>query len=170
MINLRTMQVVIVAAMASWGIMDGIGNLIVYDTWVKIVAFVLTLEETMVNGAPHPRAIYNPVLPHIGYAFIYLSKLTGGVLCVMGAVKMWKSRLEVAEVFNAAKEKFYMGIGFFLFMLIFGFVTLKGGMFNTGDMPSDFTLMVFDFVTLFLAMCGAATIFVSIPTHAPEKA
>jgi len=57
-INLRTMQVVIVAAMASWGIMDGIGNLIVYDTWVKIVAFVLTLEETMVNGAPHPRAIY----------------------------------------------------------------------------------------------------------------
>lgn len=159
------MQVAIVASMAFWGIMDGIGNLIVYDTWVKIVAYVLTLEELMVNGEPHPRAIYNPVLPHLGYAFIYLSKMIGGVFCVMSGIAMWKARSEVYEVFNAAKEKFYIGIGFFLFMLIFGFISLKGGMFNTGEMPSDFTLMVFDFVTMFLAMCAAAVVFVAVPTQ-----
>jgi len=164
-LNLRTMQVLIVISMAFWGIMDGIGNLIVYDTWVKIVAYVLSLEGLMVDGMPHPRAMTNPVLPHIGYAFIYLSKMIGGVFCVMAAIKMWKARSEVYSVFNAAKEKFYVGIGFFLFMLIFGFISLKGGMFNTGEMPSDFTLMVFDFVTMFLSMCAAATIFVYLPTE-----
>lgn len=168
MINLRTMQIVIVASMAFWGIGDGLGNIVVYDTWVKIVAYVLTLEDTMIDGMPHPRAIHNEVLPHIGYAFIYLSKLTAGVLCTISAIKLWKARGATAAVFNEAKDKFYVGVGFILFMLIFGFISLKGGVFNTGAMPSDFTLMVFDFVTMFLAMCCAALLFVALPTDEPK--
>lgn len=169
MINLRTMQIVIVASLAFWALMDGLGNLIVYDLWVNTVAYVLSLEELMVNGEPHPRAIYNPVLPHIAYSFIYLSKFSGGVLCVMSGIKMWKVRREVEKVFNAAKKKFFIGASIFVFMLTFGFISMKGGVFNTGQMPSEFTLQVFDFVTLYMAMCFAAMIYVALPASQSNR-
>lgn len=159
------MQVVTVASLAFWALMDGVGNLVGYELWVKVVAFVMALEELMVNGEPHPRAILNPVLPHIAYAFIYVSKFSGGILCVMSGIQMWKLRHEVEEVYNAAKEKFFVGAGIIVFMLTFGFISMKGGLFNTGQMPSEFTLQVFDFVTMYLAMCGASILYVALPTQ-----
>ena len=86
-------------------------------------------------------------------------------MCVMSGIKMWKARREVEAVFNAAKEKFFIGAGLIIFMLIFGFITMKGGVFNTGQMPSEFTMQVFDFVTMFVAMCAVAMMYVAIPTE-----
>lgn len=161
--SLRLMKIFVVSAIAAWGLLDGIGNIIVYDTWVQIVGFVLRLEDELFNGELSPRAVTNPILPHIGYAFIYLSKITAGILCTKSALALWQARNESAEEFNSAKYWFYVGCGLVMFMLIFGFVVMKGAVFNTGLQPSAFTVMVFEFVTLFLAMLGASLIYVSIP-------
>lgn len=165
--SVRIIKILLVASVAAWGLLDGIGNIVVYDTWVKIVAFVLALENTMIDGELSARAITNPVLPHIGYAFIYLSKITAGILCSVSAFKLWQARNETSEIFQDAKSHFYMGCGIVMFMLIFGFIVLKGTVFNTGLEPSEFTMAVYNFVTLYLAMLVATLIYVSLPE--PKK-
>lgn len=161
--NLRILKILLVFSVAAWGIFNGIGNLMFYDEWVKIVGYVMLVENTQYNGEPSSRAITFPIFYVIAYAFIYLSKFATGIFCGWGAVDLWKVRSASAGTFNNAKSRFYFGCGVTFFMLIFGFLVMAGSFFATGGAPSELSQGFHSFVTVYMVCIGFALLFVAIP-------
>ena len=156
----RIIKILLVASIAAWGLVNGVGNLLYYDYWLNIVGFVMSVENVESEAA---RAITNPLLHSIGYAFIYLPKFATGIFCGWGAYDLWRARRATAEIFEKAKYRFYIGTGISIFMLIFGFLVMAGAFFNPGVMPSVFAQTFLSGVSVYLISIGVALLYVAIP-------
>lgn len=161
--SLRVMKILIVISIAAWGLVNGVGNIMFYGEWIDIVGYVLAIENVQYDGQPSGRAITSPIAAVIGYAFIYLPKFATGFLCALAAYRLWQTRNATAEIFDQAKYWFYVGCGISMFMLIFGFLVLAGGMFSTGGTPSELSQGFHSFVSVYMTSIGFALLFVALP-------
>ncbi|MGI9293012.1 MAG: DUF2165 family protein [Pseudomonadales bacterium] len=130
---IRIIKVVLMFSIAAWGVVGGFTNLIDYQGGVGVVALVLSMDLVMETEGMGPtpaawRAITSPVIAHIGFFFIWASKLATGVLCAISAGRLWMNR--AGKQFNDAKQLGLAGAGVSLFMLFFGFVTMSGTYFE----------------------------------------
>jgi len=80
--------------------------------------------STFEGGAESWRATSNPVAIWMGALIIMLSKLSAGVLCSVGAVKMWQARAGDSEGFAGAKQTALAGCGIAMIMLFGGFIVI----------------------------------------------
>lgn len=160
---LRIIKILLVLSIAAWALVNAVGNIMFYDEWVKIVAYVMAVENVQYDGHLSARAMNAPILHHIGYAFIYLPKLITGILCLLGAADLWKARRDVAIAFDRAKYRFYLGCGVSMFSLIFGFLVVAGAMFSPGGKPSELVQGFHSFVSVYMVSIGMALLFVAIP-------
>lgn len=119
---LRTAKIFLVLLVALWGFLGALGNI---SDWNGTVASVgaVTSMATFDDG-PVWRATSSQVVNWSGALFIMLSKLAAGVMCVIGALSMWRSRASDAVVFNAAKKFALTGCAIAVVMLFGGFIVI----------------------------------------------
>ena len=120
---LRSLKVVLVLTVCLWGYVGALFNVIDWSgTLGSVVA--TTSMATFEGGAEGWQATSNPILIWIGALFIMLSKLATGILCTIGALKMWQARRSDATAFATAKEFALAGCAVAVIMLFGGFVVI----------------------------------------------
>jgi predicted small integral membrane protein len=82
------------------------------------------------------RAITSPVLYHLLYALIIAGELLAGVLCVIGARRLWLAREATAITFNAAKDVAVAGLVIGFALWFFGFMVVGGEWFQMWQSPT----------------------------------
>ncbi len=126
---LRIMKIILVLSVAAWGLLGAFGNLADWSGTIRAVASVTSMS-TFEGGADHWRATINPVVIFTGALFILLSKAITGVLCLMGARRMWAARNGDAADFAKAKTLALTGCAVAVFMLFVGFSVIAEGWFE----------------------------------------
>lgn len=126
---LRITKVLLIFAVALWGYLGAMHNLLDWPGTLGAVGAVISMA-TIEDGAQSWQAISSPLLAWLGALFICLSKLTAAVLCTGGAIGMWRARNGAAVNFAQAKAPALAGCGIAMFMLFGGFVVVADGFFE----------------------------------------
>ena len=150
------------ASIALWGLLGGIANLMAYQDGYSAVAFTFSMEGAE-NAPGMWRVVHNPLLIHIGFAFIWLSKFATGLLCSISVVQLWNARNTTAEAFNEAKTIGLVGICISMFMLFFGFVVISGSYF---ELWRDLETMGYEahvYAFIYFGFIGILALFIAQP-------
>ncbi len=120
---LRKTKILLVVTIALWGLLGSFWNI---TDWGKTMGAVgaVTSMATIEGGAESWKATSNPAVIWLGALFIMLSKFAAGVLCSMGAWRMWQAQGGDAAGFTAAKEFALAGCAVAIIMLFGGFVVI----------------------------------------------
>ena len=120
---LRTTKIILIGVVALWALLGAFLN--VYDWGGTTGAIAATTSmTTFEGGADDWRATSSPPVIWAGGLFITLSKIITGVLCLMGAAKMWAARTSDASAFAKSKELALAGCGFAMLFLFAGWIVI----------------------------------------------
>ncbi len=117
---LRIMKILLVLSVAAWGLVGAFGNLADWSG-TKAAVSAVTSMSTFEGGADSWRATTNPVVVFAGALFILLGKAMAGILCLVGAWRMWTARASGAADFAKAKTLALTGCAVAIFLLFAGF-------------------------------------------------
>jgi predicted small integral membrane protein len=120
---LRKTKILLIVTVALWGLVGAFGNIADWEGTTGAVR-ATTSMTTYDGGAESWRATSNPALIWVGALFITLSKLTAGLMCAIGAQRMWQARGSDATTFTAAKEIALAGCAIAMIMLFCGFIVV----------------------------------------------
>ncbi|GJL92350.1 DUF2165 family protein [Hyphococcus sp.] len=126
---LRMLKILLVLSVAAWGLIGGFMNILHWPETTGSVAAVTSMA-TFEGGPESWRATSNPIVILLGALFITISKLTGGLLCAIGAMKMFGARNGGAAAFGHAKQTALAGCAVIIFMLFGGFIVIAEGWFD----------------------------------------
>ena len=107
---IRTVKIGLVVSVALWGFIGALGNILDWSQALGAVTAVTSMA-TFEGGSESWQATTSPIIIWAGALFIMLSKLTAGVMCAVGAGRMWQSRGSDAADFAAAKSIALAGCG-----------------------------------------------------------
>jgi predicted small integral membrane protein len=155
-IMIRSTKTLLTLAVALWGLLGGLGNLASYEEGLQSVQAVLSMETLPEDAIPEGPRVPNPLILHLGFAFIWILKLVGGMLCLVGSVQMWRARNSEQADFAAAKRWGIFGCGVLFFMLFFGFSLVAIGPFKLYLSPLESAVQL---AALFAAQIGLVMIF-----------
>lgn len=126
---LRTVKVLLILAVGIWGLIGALGNL---GDWHGAVDKVkaTTSMSTWQDGEQDWRATSNPIVIYLGAAMIPAAKLLSGILCVVGAWRMWSARTASDIAFEKAKTLALAGCGIALLMLFAGWIIIADTWFQ----------------------------------------
>jgi len=124
---IRRLKVVLALVVGLWGVLGGLGNLGGYEEGSRAVEAVLSMETLGGDATGSPLATRHPVAIALGFAWIWVLKLVGGSLCLVGAARMWRARDSDAGRFAHAKRWAILGCGVLFVMLFFGFSLVAVG-------------------------------------------
>lgn len=164
---IKLVKISLMASIALWGLIGGVTNLMDYYGGYRSVAYVFSM--TGASDVPGLwRAIENPFLIHIGFAFIWISKLATGLLCSISTVQLWQNRNSTASDFNASKSYGIVGASISIFMLFFGFIVLSGSYF---ELWRDINLgaVAHQFAFIYLASMGIIVLLIAQPDIEPRQ-
>lgn len=123
------MKILLALGVALWGLLGAIGNLAAWSATTGAVAAVTSMS-TFAGGAERWQATTNPAVILAGALFILLAKIACGLLCLIGAWRMWAARGEDAAAFARAKTLALSGCAVAIFMLFVGFAVIGEGWFE----------------------------------------
>lgn len=126
---LRKTKILLVATVALWGLLGAFGNLGDWDETMGAVSAVTSMAS-FEGGAESWKATTNPAVIWLGALFIMLSKFAVGVLCSMGAWRMWQAQGGDAAGFATAKEIALAGCAVAVIMLFGGFIVIAESWFE----------------------------------------
>ncbi len=86
---IRFVKIGLIITVVLWGFFGALGNVLNWDETRGAVAAVTSMVS-FEGGAESWQATSNQVIIWLGALFIMLSKLSAGVLCTVGAVRMWR--------------------------------------------------------------------------------
>jgi len=126
---LRTVKIMLVGAVALWGLLGALGNVTDWGGTMGAVG-AATSMVTFEGGADSWKATSNPGVIWAGALFIMLSKVVAGILCAIAMAHMVGARTSDAASFQAAKTYALAGSGIIMFMLFGGFIIVADGWFE----------------------------------------
>jgi predicted small integral membrane protein len=126
---IRFVKIGLIITVVLWGLFGALGNVLQWDETLGSVAAVTSMV-TFEGGAERWQATSNPLVMWLGALFIMLSKLSAGVLCMVGAGRMWQSRNGSVADFSAAKRIALAGCGIAVIMLFGGFIVIAESWFE----------------------------------------
>ena len=102
---LRIVKVLLALSVALWAMAAAVQN---FDNWddIFVGVSIATSMTTFEPGGDSWQATSNPIVVWAGGFFIVFAKIATGVLCAVGAIRMWDARRNDAAVYSAAKEWF----------------------------------------------------------------
>jgi predicted small integral membrane protein len=107
----------------------GVFNFIGWERGMEMVTTITSMSQVPENRVM-PWATDNTVVAFLGLLFIGGSKLTGGILCAVGAWKMWSVRNAPAEAFNESKTYAVLGCVVLLVLFFGGFMYLAAAFYG----------------------------------------
>jgi predicted small integral membrane protein len=126
----RSAKVLLVLLIGLFSVLVGIDNIIDYGTNFAFVQHVMSMDTIFPNSTLTWRAITSPLLYHLGYAGIIGAEILAGILCIIGARRLWLQRHSSANAFNAAKDIAVAGLVLGFSLWFFGFMTVGGEWFQ----------------------------------------
>lgn len=126
---LRTMKILLVVTVASWGFVGALHNVIDWGETTGAVG-AATSMATFDQGPASWQATNNLLVVWLGALFIVLSKIAAGVLCAVGAFKMWQTRDGDVDAFANAKTFALSGCAIAIILLFGGFVVIADSWFE----------------------------------------
>ncbi len=157
---IRFVKIGLIITVVLWGYFGALGNVLNWEETRGAVAAVTSMVS-FEGGAESWQATSNQVVIWLGALFIMLSKLSAGVLCTVGAGRMWQSRNGSAADFNAAKSIALAGCGIAVIMLFGGFIVIAESWFELWR--SESLGMVLSAAVRYASMITLIAIFVAIP-------
>ncbi len=126
---IRIAKTGLIVTVMLWGLVGALGNVLNWgETLGSVVA--VTSMTTFEGGAESWQATSSPVVMWLGALIITLSKLITGILCALGAARMWRSRRASAAEFAAAKTLALAGCAVAVIMLFGGFIVIAESWFE----------------------------------------
>jgi predicted small integral membrane protein len=119
---LRKAKILLIVVVALWGFMGALGNVTDWNGTLAAVGAVTSMATF--EGGPVWRATSHPLVAWSGALLIMLSKLLAGIMCSIGALKMWHARAAEGMAFNAAKQFALTGCAIAVLMLFGGFIVI----------------------------------------------
>ena len=126
---IRTVKVGLIIVAALWGYVGALGNILDWNQALGAVAAVTSMS-TFEGGSDSWQAMTSPLLSWLGALFIVSGKLGAGVLCTVGAKRMWQSRGSGAADFVEAKQVALTGCAVGAIMLFGGFLVIGESWFE----------------------------------------
>jgi predicted small integral membrane protein len=126
----RAAKVLLVLLIGLFSLLVGADNVIDYGTNYAFVQHVMSMDTVFPSSTLTWRAITSPALHHAAYALIIAAEIVTGVLCLLGAWRLWEARGAPATRFNAAKDVAIAGLVFGVALWFFGFMTVGGEWFQ----------------------------------------
>ena len=126
---IRSVKIWLIITVMLWGFFGALGNVLHWDETLGSVAAVTSMV-TFEGGAESWQATSNPLVLWLGALFIMLSKLSAGILCMVGTGRMWQSRNGSVADFSAAKRIALAGCGIAVIMLFGGFIVIAESWFE----------------------------------------
>jgi len=120
---IRIVKIGLIITVVLWGFFGALGNVLHWDETIGSVAAVTSMV-TFEGGAESWQATSNPLVLWLGALFIMLSKVSAGVLCLVGAGRMWQARKGSVSEFAAARGIALAGCGIAVIMLFGGFIVI----------------------------------------------
>ncbi|MBL0769892.1 DUF2165 domain-containing protein [Sphingopyxis sp. DHUNG17] len=120
---LRILKILLVIAVATWGLLGAFGNFHDWQGTKGAVAATLSMT-TFEGGSDDWRATASPALVLAGALAIPALKLVTALLCLAGAWRMWAVRGGDAATFDAAKTLALAGCGVAVLMLFAGWIVI----------------------------------------------
>ena len=157
---LRIVKIGLIITVVLWGFFGALGNVLHWDETLGSVAAVTSMV-TFEGGAESWQATSNPLVLWLGALFIMLSKLSAGILCTVGAGRMWQSRNGSLADFSAAKRIALAGCGIAVIMLFGGFIVIAESWFELWR--SESMGAVLSAAVRYGSMIALIAIFVSAP-------
>ena len=100
---LRLVQLVLAAMLSLHALLIAFTNLTDYQVNFEFLRMVAGMSDTC-SAQKTWRSVSNPVLLHGMYLLIIAAEATSGVLCGLGAWRMWNNRLAPDMLFEAGKQ------------------------------------------------------------------
>src|SRR6187401_1862253 len=88
----RAAKVLLVLLIGLFSLLVGADNIVDYGTNYAFVQHVMSMDTVFPNSTLTWRAITSPALHHASYAAIIAAELLTGILCVIGAWRLWQAR------------------------------------------------------------------------------
>jgi predicted small integral membrane protein len=88
----RAAKILLVLLVGLFSLLAGADNIVDYGTNYAFVQHVMSMDTVFPNSTLTWRAITSPALHHASYAAIIAAELLTGVLCVLGAWRLWQAR------------------------------------------------------------------------------
>ena len=128
--TLRLSKALLTFCAGVFALLVGIDNLLDYRANLVFVQHVLSMDTTFPESTLRWRAITAPWLHHLAYWLIIAAEIGAGILCLLGAWRMFSAREADARAFEAAKGCAIAGLtlGFLLYFL--GFLVVGGEWFK----------------------------------------
>ncbi|KWT64258.1 putative membrane protein [Hyphomicrobium sulfonivorans] len=127
---IRTAKVLLVLLIGLCALLIGLDNIIDYGTNYAFVQHVMSMDTIFPTSTLTWRAITSPLLHHLAYALIITAELLTGLMCIIGARRLWRVRAAGAQHFNAAKDLATIGLTLGFTLWFFGFMTIGGEWFQ----------------------------------------
>lgn len=126
---IRTAKIGLIVVAALWGYVGALGNILDWNQALGSVAAVTSMG-TFEGGSDSWQAMTSPLLSWLGALFIVSGKLAAGVMCTVGARRMWQSRSNSAADFVEAKQFALAGCAVGAIMLFGGFLVIAESWFE----------------------------------------
>jgi predicted small integral membrane protein len=126
----RAAKVLLVLMIGLFSLLVGVDNIIDYGTNYAFVQHVMSMDTVFPSSTLTWRAITSPVLYHLFYALIIAAEIVTGLLCIVGARRLWAALDAPAATFNAAKDFAVAGLVSGFALWFFGFMVVGGEWFQ----------------------------------------
>jgi predicted small integral membrane protein len=128
--SIRVLKIVLVVCVGLQALIYAIQNLVNLDAAFGAVAYVFS----MADHAAYPHHLGPPVtwapLVWLALCTIIVGEALVGVLCLKGAIDMWRARSDAASVFARSKTSAVLGCGLAMVVWIGLFMALGGAWFQ----------------------------------------
>jgi len=117
----RTSKIVLVLAISFFCLLTALGNILDYRVNLTSVIRALEMKEIMHDSSISYRAITSPDLQFASFVVIVFFETLTGLLCALGAWKLFKARKKTTEIFNQSKNWAVTGLttGFLTWNVLF---------------------------------------------------
>ena len=127
--QIRLCKSALVLMIAIFALLVGYNNIADYGSNFEFVRHVLSMDTTFPNNALMGRAITSPTLHHAAYWLIIAGELVTGLLCLLGAVKLFQARTDAMR-FERVKPLAVLGLTVGFGLWFFGFITVGAEWFQ----------------------------------------
>ncbi|MEK1939519.1 MAG: DUF2165 domain-containing protein [Pseudomonas sp.] len=132
----RIAKVGMVVMIGLFLLLVGVDNLLDYGTNYAFVQHVMMMDTLPPQSELLSRAIHSPLLHKLVYAQIIAVEMLAGLLCVLGAARLWLERGAAASSFNRAKHIAIAGLALAFALWFFGFMVIGGEWFQMWRSPT----------------------------------
>jgi len=132
---LRAVKSVLVLTVGLWALLVAYDNVADYDANWNFVVHVLRMDTVFPDNPLKSRAVASTILDRAAYWAIIATEFAAGLLCVLGAVRLFRARRDRAA-FVAAKTTAAGGLLLVWLLYFVGFITVGGEWFSMWQSPT----------------------------------